>query len=185
MARLSALPHFGRLGFLLALVAATSCARPRSEPPPPAESFEIASAAPGALGALAAGTDAAPPAVIAGPARLGDLPRGLRAVRHYLADHVAGDSVAQADEHRVQTRSPNIDGMSSAPEMSHHLRMEPDCRIRVTNTRAGFRIDVYRTTGHFDVRSASSTRKSQARLDERKSYSPIGFPACPDRPLNC
>jgi hypothetical protein len=55
------------LGCLAALVAATSCARPRSDAPPPPESFEIASAAPGALGALAAGTDAAPPAVILEP----------------------------------------------------------------------------------------------------------------------
>jgi hypothetical protein len=55
---------------LVALAAAlvcTGCPNDRAEGPPPAESFEIASAAPGALGALAAGTDAAPPVVQATP----------------------------------------------------------------------------------------------------------------------
>jgi hypothetical protein len=39
------------------------CPSERIERPPPAESLEVVSAAPGALGALAAGTDAAPPVV--------------------------------------------------------------------------------------------------------------------------
>jgi len=37
------------------------CPSVRKDPPPPAENLEITSAAPGALGALAGGTDAAPP----------------------------------------------------------------------------------------------------------------------------
>jgi hypothetical protein len=41
----------------------TACPSPQKEPPPPAEADEIASAAPHALGALAAGTDAAPHAL--------------------------------------------------------------------------------------------------------------------------
>jgi hypothetical protein len=45
----------------------TGCPKNHVEGPPPAESLEITSAAPGALGALAAGTDAAPPVVQAAP----------------------------------------------------------------------------------------------------------------------
>jgi hypothetical protein len=37
-----------------------ACSRPGGEPPPPEDKLTIASAAPGAVGALAAGTDAAP-----------------------------------------------------------------------------------------------------------------------------
>jgi len=56
--------RLSRLGRLptsawLALIC-TGCPAGRADPPPPAESLEIASAAPGALGALAAGTEAAP-----------------------------------------------------------------------------------------------------------------------------
>jgi hypothetical protein len=45
-------------GLLLALVA---CHSQPAEPAPPPASFELVSAAPGARGARAAGTDAAPP----------------------------------------------------------------------------------------------------------------------------
>jgi hypothetical protein len=48
---------------LAAAASSTACPSNRAEGPPPAESLEVASAAPGALGALAAGTDAAPPVV--------------------------------------------------------------------------------------------------------------------------
>lgn len=48
---------------VLGLVS-TACPSPQKEPPPPAESYEIASAAPHALGALAGGTDAAPHALL-------------------------------------------------------------------------------------------------------------------------
>ena len=44
-----------------AAVLFLACARPGGEPPLPEDKLTIASAAPGALGALAAGTDAAPP----------------------------------------------------------------------------------------------------------------------------
>jgi hypothetical protein len=46
------------LSFLPALAA---CRSQPTEPPPPPASYEIVSAAPGARGARAAGTDAAPP----------------------------------------------------------------------------------------------------------------------------
>lgn len=45
------------------VLAALGCPSQRAAGPPPAESLEVVSAAPGALGALAAGTDAAPPVV--------------------------------------------------------------------------------------------------------------------------
>lgn len=48
---------------LSAALASSACPSNRPDGPPPAESLEIVSAAPGALGALAAGTDAAPPVV--------------------------------------------------------------------------------------------------------------------------
>jgi hypothetical protein len=54
------------------VVAATTCARDRPDPPTPTPSFEIASAAPGALGPLAGGTDAAPPVVAVGPSSPGE-----------------------------------------------------------------------------------------------------------------
>ncbi len=47
----------------LALLGA-GCPTAPNEGPPPAESFSVASAAPGALGALAAGTKAAPRALL-------------------------------------------------------------------------------------------------------------------------
>jgi hypothetical protein len=52
-----------KLAVALAL-AATACPAGPKEQPPPDEGAALASAAPGALGALAAGTDAAPPAVL-------------------------------------------------------------------------------------------------------------------------
>lgn len=58
MARLSA-PVRAVL-FAGAALCATACGRTSKEGPPPAESLEIASAAPGAVGALAGGTEAAP-----------------------------------------------------------------------------------------------------------------------------
>jgi hypothetical protein len=53
---------------------ATACPGAPKDSPPPAESYEIASAAPHALGALAGGTEAAPRAVTtpAGPRPLPD-----------------------------------------------------------------------------------------------------------------
>jgi hypothetical protein len=47
---------------LSCLLALVGCRSQPSEPPPPPASYEITSAAPGARGARAAGTDAAPPA---------------------------------------------------------------------------------------------------------------------------
>jgi hypothetical protein len=52
------------------MLAALGCPSQRAEGPPPAESLEVPSAAPGALGALAAGTDAAPPVVEPTPEEL-------------------------------------------------------------------------------------------------------------------
>ncbi len=46
---------------LLALSLLAGCPAPASEPAPPPAIYELASAAPGARGARAAGTDAAPP----------------------------------------------------------------------------------------------------------------------------
>ena len=45
---------------LVLALACAGCPSPTKEPPPPPESLEIASAAPGAVGALAGGTEAAP-----------------------------------------------------------------------------------------------------------------------------
>lgn len=59
MARLT----HARAVIVLVTVAATGCQHAPKEGPPPAESYEVASAAPRALGALAAGTDDAPPGV--------------------------------------------------------------------------------------------------------------------------
>ncbi len=47
----------------------SACPGPQKEPPPPAETYEIASAAPHALGALAGGTEAAPHALATPGAR--------------------------------------------------------------------------------------------------------------------
>ena len=44
-------------------LSCVACPAGKQDPPPPEDSMELASAAPRALGALAAGTDAAPPAV--------------------------------------------------------------------------------------------------------------------------
>jgi hypothetical protein len=52
-----------RVAVLLPAFVAVGCPSHRAEGPPPAESLEVVSAAPGALGALAGGTDAAPPVV--------------------------------------------------------------------------------------------------------------------------
>jgi hypothetical protein len=54
------------IALLLALAcpsALSACRAQHTEPPPPPASYELTSAAPGARGARAAGTDAAPPAV--------------------------------------------------------------------------------------------------------------------------
>ncbi len=48
-------------------LSATGCPDRQHDAPLPAESYEIASAAPGALGALAGGTDAAPGAPLSDP----------------------------------------------------------------------------------------------------------------------
>lgn len=58
MARVTAVRLRGALPWLALL--AVGCPGGPKEGPPPAESLEIASAAPHALGALAAGTDGAP-----------------------------------------------------------------------------------------------------------------------------
>jgi hypothetical protein len=50
-----------------AALASSACPSNRADGPPPPESLEIVSAAPGAVGALAAGTDAAPPVVQPNP----------------------------------------------------------------------------------------------------------------------
>jgi hypothetical protein len=55
------------------VLVALGCPSQPVEGPPPAESLEVASAAPGARGAFAAGTDAAPPVVAPTPEEvLGD-----------------------------------------------------------------------------------------------------------------
>jgi hypothetical protein len=58
MARLSVAAR--ALLLAVAALSGTACGRAAKEGPPPAESLEVASAAPGAVGALAAGTEAAP-----------------------------------------------------------------------------------------------------------------------------
>jgi hypothetical protein len=50
----------GALLFALAL-GLVACGRSTTEPPPTEEKLSVASGAPGAIGALAGGTDAAPP----------------------------------------------------------------------------------------------------------------------------
>jgi len=58
--------RYARLGAALAVsVACVGCPSGPKDPPPREETTELASAAPRALGALAAGTDAAPPPVFA------------------------------------------------------------------------------------------------------------------------
>lgn len=57
-----------RTALALVTLAAAGCQHVPKEGPPPAESYEVASAAPRALGALAAGTDDAPPGVRSAPA---------------------------------------------------------------------------------------------------------------------
>jgi hypothetical protein len=56
--------RFTKLACITAVaLSCVGCPAGKSDPPPPEESMELASAAPRALGALAGGTDAAPPAV--------------------------------------------------------------------------------------------------------------------------
>jgi hypothetical protein len=54
----------GRLTPLLLALACVGCPSGAKDPLPPEEGTQIASAAPRALGALAGGTDAAPPAML-------------------------------------------------------------------------------------------------------------------------
>jgi hypothetical protein len=65
MARLTFSPV--PLAAMASSLLAVGCPSHRSEGPPRAEALEVVSAAPGALGALAAGTDAAPPVVQPSP----------------------------------------------------------------------------------------------------------------------
>jgi len=58
MARLSAAER--ALVLAVSALVGAACARAAKEGPPPAEDLEVASAAPRALGALAAGTEGAP-----------------------------------------------------------------------------------------------------------------------------
>jgi hypothetical protein len=69
MARLTFAPA-GLFVVVAPVLALLGCPSERVERPPPAESLEVVSAAPGALGALAAGTDAAPPVVQQTPEEL-------------------------------------------------------------------------------------------------------------------
>ncbi len=62
--------------FLVLGMACMACPAGPKDPPPPEESAEIASAAPRALGALAGGTDAAPPAVFV-PRQPGEEPEAM------------------------------------------------------------------------------------------------------------
>jgi hypothetical protein len=61
MDRLKLAQRLARPLVLATLSLLAGCPRAQRDAPPPAESLEISSAAPGALGALAGGTDAAPP----------------------------------------------------------------------------------------------------------------------------
>jgi hypothetical protein len=54
--------HRARCAAACVALAMTGCHSQSAEPPPPAATFELAVAPPGARGARAAGTDAAPPA---------------------------------------------------------------------------------------------------------------------------
>jgi hypothetical protein len=55
--------RFAKLTPIVLALACTACPSGEKRVPPPEEGFELASAAPRALGAFAGGTDAAPPAV--------------------------------------------------------------------------------------------------------------------------
>jgi hypothetical protein len=57
--------RFARLMLVALGLACVGCPTGSKQAPPPDEGTELASAAPRALGALAGGTDAAPPAVFA------------------------------------------------------------------------------------------------------------------------
>ena len=93
-------PKFA-LGFV-ALAGLAGCPRAQKEPPPPAESLEVSSAAPGALGALAAGTDAAPPIVVL--RRQPDDPFGL------------GQDPQEPQEPEEPEAQPDAGPQSEAPE---------------------------------------------------------------------
>src|SRR6188768_485274 len=61
-------PRFlGSFLALCCLLPFSACRSPVAEPAPPPSSYELASAPPGARGARAAGTDAAPPRPTQGP----------------------------------------------------------------------------------------------------------------------
>jgi hypothetical protein len=57
--------RFGKLSGIVFALGCVACPSGSKQVPPPDEGTELASAAPRALGALAAGTDAAPPAIFA------------------------------------------------------------------------------------------------------------------------
>jgi hypothetical protein len=100
MARLKGSPFF-RVAPAFAGMLSTACPNAPKEGPPPPESFEIASAAPHALGALAAGTDAAPHAVLS--------PGGAL---HPAPDEAAPDP----DEEEDGGAAPAPDAGTSGPE---------------------------------------------------------------------
>lgn len=78
--------------------ALAGCPGVRKDPPPAAESLEITSAAPGALGALAGGTDAAPPVGVPRQPSPDD-PFGLEQPQEEEApDAGAPDSGAEGEE---------------------------------------------------------------------------------------
>jgi hypothetical protein len=90
----------GLAAVLLGLLA-SACPSAPKEGPPPAESFEVASAAPHALGALAGGTESAPHAVVS--------PGG---VMHPAPDELAPDP----DEEDNDGPPPTPDAGATSPE---------------------------------------------------------------------
>jgi hypothetical protein len=85
-----------RSGLWAVGLACVGCREAPKEAPPPAEGYEIASAAPRALGALAAGTDSAPPGV-RGPG-------------------VAGPEDAESEDEGEDAGAPGPDAALEAPE---------------------------------------------------------------------
>jgi hypothetical protein len=83
--------------------AATGCPGAPKDPPPAAESLEITSAAPRALGALAGGTDAAPPVGIIRRTPTPDDPFGLEQPPH---DFEEQEPDAGAEDAGPQSEAP-------------------------------------------------------------------------------